>query len=153
MTTAPATLSDLLGSLAGAHPDLPAVFRADGAEIGAGYHVTELKLADISSIDCIGRQSRFAEAQMQLLDGQDGETLTVGKISTILNRSMAALPGLGDAPLSIEFAHGNRGLARYRLGAPEISDRRVRLPLVADRARCKPATELSCCGAASACCA
>lgn len=153
MPSAPATLSDLIGSLAGARPDLPAIFLADGAEIGAGYHITELKLADISSIDCGGRQTRFAETQMQLLDGQDGEALTVGKVGSILNRSVDALPGLAEAPLSVEFAHGNRGLGRYRLGAPEVSGGQVRLPLLEDRAQCKPMAEQSCCGGKSACCA
>lgn len=152
MTSAPATLSELVQTLSDARPDLPATFRTGAAEIGAGYHVTELKLADIDSIDCAGRRARWSEALLQLLDGQDGQRLTAGKVAAILRRSLAEIPGLADAPLAVEFAHGNRGLARYRLGTPEFAGSRIVLPLIDERALCKPATELSCCGAASTCC-
>ena len=153
MAPAPATLSELLSVLNDQRPDLRAVFHTADTEIGPGYHVTELKLADIESVDCGGRRAQWSEAQLQLLDGQDGERLTVGKVASILQRSLAAIPRLADAPMSVEFAPGNRGLGRYRLGKPLAAGEKLLLPLVEDRAQCKPAVELSCCGAGSACCA
>ena len=152
MPPAPATLNEFIDTLSNAAPHAAAVFQADGRDIGPGYHITELKLADIHSIDCGGRQARWQEAQLQLLDGQDGERLTVGKVRGILEQSRAALPGLGAVPLSVEFAHGNRGLQRFTLGAPDAGPDRVGLPLINVAAQCKPAVETGCCGAGSACC-
>ncbi len=151
MPSAPATLAEFVEILSGSNPDAAAVFHTQSSEIGRGYHITELKLADVQSIDCGGRQNRWQEAQLQLLDGQDGARLTVGKVASILTRSRAAIPALADVPLSVEFAPGNRGLQRYRIGVPETAGDRMRLPLIDERAQCKPAVEMACCGAGSGC--
>jgi hypothetical protein len=147
----PATLTDLMADLSRAASNTPAVFRTEAGDIGAGYHVTELKLHDINSIDCGGRLARWKEAQLQLLDKADGEHLTAGKVHAILSRCLQALPGLADVPLSVEFAPGNRGLARYNLGAVTERGDRLELPLIDDQALCKPAAETGCCGP-TACC-
>ncbi|MEM8579812.1 MAG: DUF6428 family protein [Pseudomonadota bacterium] len=153
MTSQAATLAALLKTLSAQEQNAQAVFQIEGRDIGAGYHVTELKLAHIDSIDCGGRTNRWAEAQMQLLDGQDGSWITVGKLQEILRRSVQSLPGLAEVPLSIEFAPENRGLSRFTLGdvRSKATDR-VMLPLIASGAACKPALETGCCASAQACC-
>lgn len=100
--------------------------------------MTELKLADIRGIDCGGRQDAWQEAVLQLLDGCGRQHMAVGKLRGILAKSSAALPGLGDAPLHVEFAHGNTALQRYELGAPSLTDGRVVVPLTRGAAQCKP---------------
>lgn len=157
MSAAPATLAELLPQLSAAPADAPVVFRTPQGEIGAGYHLTELKLAQINSIDCGGNLNDWTETQLQVLDGQIGAHLQVGKITEILQRSAKALPGLMEARLSIETAPGNQGLGRYSIGSVQVSDDRVLVDLSADRATCKPVQSMtmSCCAAGaaqSACC-
>ncbi len=152
MNTFPATLRDLAAALAKVPAETPTVFVTDEGDIGGGYHVTELKLADIESIDCGARQDRWREAQVQLLDGQGRSYMTAGKLAGILDKSLSMLPGLAEVPFSVEFAHGNRGLSRYTLGAPVTEGARITLPLAAERAQCKPLAQrpnfaaAGCCG-------
>ncbi|WP_425092776.1 DUF6428 family protein [Tropicimonas sp. S265A] len=142
MPPAPATLTDLIADLSAQDPEAAAVFQLDGRDIQAGYHVTELKLARIDGIDCGGRRSHWQEAQMQVLDGYGGKWMRAGKLAGILRQSAEALPGLADAPLSVEFAPGNAHLARYHLGPLGTdAEGRLTLPLVATRAVCKPAED------------
>lgn len=150
MSHGPATLSDLAAVLAAVPAETSAVFVTSEGDIGGGYHVTELKLAEIASIDCGARRGRWREAQMQLLDGHGRTHMNAGKLAAILDRSISAMPGLAEVPFTIEFAHGNRGLSRYRLGIPVPEKERVTLPLAAEHAQCKPAAQhagtAACCG-------
>ena len=150
----------LLNTLKKLPADLPLIFQtADGA-IGAGYHVTEFKLAEVDSIDCGGRLASWTEAALQLLDGRGDHHMKVGKFNGILEQSIARLDGLGESPLQVEFAHENNGMRIYDLSAPELSGGAVAIRLSDVRAHCKPALEHAfkaqtsgCCGAsASACC-
>lgn len=144
MTTLPATLSDLALALDACPPDLPVKLRTQSGVIGAGYHVTELKLAQIQSIDCAGRLSTWEESLIQVLDAEDGDPLVAGKVAAILRRSAAALPDLADAPMAYELSPGNLGLARYHLTGLSMDGDSLLLDLGSDRAQCKPATDMAC---------
>lgn len=150
----------LLNALRKMPADLPLVFRTGAGAIGEGYHVTELKLADVNSIDCGGRLASWTEAALQLLDGRGGNHMKLGKFNAILEQSIARVNGLGESPLQVEFAHENRGMRIYELAVPVLDDGVVSIRLSEVRANCKPALEHTlradapaCCGsAASACC-
>jgi len=122
MQNAPTTLAEVSAALAKVPADLPAVFTTDAGDIGGGYHVTELKLADVQSIDCMARQSSFREAQVQILDGHGGKHMAAGQLHKIISQSLKAIPDLAKVPFSVEFAPGNQGLSRYALGAPFTAD-------------------------------
>lgn len=151
------TLEDLPG-------EAPLVFSTDQGDIGDGYHVTELKLAHVTGIDCGARLSNWTEATLQLLDGEGGGHMPAGKFAAILKQSMARVTGLGNVPLQVEFDHGNRGKRIYQLVAPELRDGRIVVALRNTRAHCKPALDRAmalgssagCCGTnaagASGCC-
>ena len=133
------------------------IFATNDGPIGAGYHVTELKLADIRSIDCGARQSAWTEATLQLLDGHGGGHMTVGTFRGIADKSLGALPGLSHAPLSVEFAPGNNGLRLYQIEAVDNEDSATVVRLKDLTALCKPAHAVksdgsSCCGPESAAC-
>ena len=140
--------------------DLPLIFQTGDGSIGAGYHVTEFKLAEVGSIDCGGRLASWTEAALQLLDGHGGSHMKVGKFNGILEQSIARLKGLGDCPLQVEFAHENKGMRIYDLSVPELNGETVAIRLSDVRAHCKPALEHlsgaetgACCGSsASGCC-
>ncbi|MEL6792673.1 MAG: DUF6428 family protein [Pseudomonadota bacterium] len=132
------TLDDLLSQLETADSAAPVLISADGAPIGDGYHITELKRADVTSIDCGGRISSWREAELQIFDGAGGGAMPAGKMAGIIRKSVAAVEGLGGAPLRVEFGAENRGLRRYSLSELTIDSGVVEIALISDRAACKP---------------
>lgn len=116
------------------------LFEAEGDTVGRGYHLTELRLARISSIDCGGQTDAWDETQMQVLDAPGQTAMSAGKMIAILTRSAAEVAGLADAPLNVEFSPGNQGLGRYRLGMPRGGDGFVTIPLTPLGPECKAMT-------------
>jgi hypothetical protein len=143
-----ATLQELVDTLAGYDPAAALTFETEAGPIGDGYHITELKRADIASIDCMGRLDAWRETVMQVLDGAEGAPMRLGVFSKIAAKSKTALPDLFNSPLFVEFAPHNQGLGRYRIGEIAVADGRVSVRLAKDRAVCKPAAEVEagCCG-------
>lgn len=146
------TINDFLQTLADNPADAPVVFTTKQGEIGGGYHVTELKLAHITGIDCAARRDEWAEASIQLLDGGGGTHMAVGKLSNILAQSKKHVKGLGEADMHFEFAHNNAGLQRYSMHSSITANGRVEIQLDTQRAVCKPAQDSvsisgsGCCG-------
>ena len=149
----PQTLGQLVEALE-AFPEHALVFRSGEGDIGGGYHVTELKQASIKSIDCGGRPDQWVETIVQLLDGNVGTHMAVGKFIAIARKSEAALPGLSEAPLMIEFSIGNHSLHRKTVTDIDANDNRVIVKLGDLSATCKPLVDWkntiagSCCGSA-----
>ena len=146
----PQTLGQLIEALE-AFPEHALVFRSSDGDIGGGYHVTELKQASIKSIDCGGRTDQWVETIVQLLDGDHGTHMAVGKFISIARKSEAALQGLSEAPLMIEFSIGNHNLHRKTVTGIDADDDRVTVKLGNLSATCKPlvdwknAMAISCC--------
>ncbi len=138
MATQLATLDDVVTVATTFETGKPLIFTTDEGDIGPGYHVTELKHLSVNSIDCGGRMSAWTEAQLQLLDGNAGGHMSVGKFIGIAKHSAAALPELGKVPISVEFAPGNRGLRRYLIDGLHEDPTSVRVKLIEDGAACKP---------------
>ena len=133
--------------------DRKLIFTTGDHEIGSGFHVTELKLADTRSIDCGANQSSWTESTIQLLDGHGGTHMTVRKFAGIVDQSVRAMPGLADAKLRIEYAPGNVGKHIHHIGAVERADDAVHVTLQNDQALCKPATSSAAvCSVQKACC-
>lgn len=133
------TLDELLAATRSLPGDLPLVFATEDGPIGAGYHVTELKLANIVSIDCGARTSSWSESVLQLLDGQGRDHMPVGKFAAILAQSLRAVDGLGTGPTFVEFGHQNAGMQIFQPTAPERGSTAVTIHLEPVRAQCKPA--------------
>lgn len=147
------TLSAIATQLKPLDPDAPLIWRTDAGPIAGGYHVTELKLARIRSIDCGARQSAWTEARLQLLDGGGGDSdhMVAGRFLQILGQSLKQLPDLADAPLIVEYAPENSGLHNYAAGNIAVRDGQITIDLVDDSAMCKPAQDVgkACCGPTS----
>lgn len=162
-------LNDFLEALIGLPADAPLIFSTEDGEIGAGYHITEFKIAQVTSIDCGANLDSWAEAALQLLDGEGGSHMTNGKFAGILAASINRVAGLGDVPVHVEFAHKNQGMRQFQLGVPVRNGTAIHVALSDNRAHCKPAKAAKratgviakpetsgCCGAkpnAAACCA
>ncbi|WP_428644244.1 DUF6428 family protein [Roseibium sp.] len=135
------TPNQLLETLSAMPAEAPLVFATQEGAIGAGYHVTELKHAQVTSIDCGGRVAIWQEVALQLLDGEGRDHMPVGKFAAIVRQSIAKIRDLADCRMHVEFAHGNQGLRIFQLARPELSDGAVGLQLSEGRAHCKPAME------------
>jgi len=152
MTEAPATPGDLIDRLETHDAALAVVFRTDEGEMGGGFHLTEMKLAIIDSMDCAGRRHHWAEAVMQLLDGAGDKSMSVGKLTGILRRCTDELAGLDDAPLFVEGAVHNRGMMRFHVASVAADAGRVHIALAPETALCKPARAFSRAKVDTACC-
>lgn len=133
------TFAELLTRLQSQDPIKPLAFTTADGEIGAGYHVTELRHSISKGIDCGGNVETWEDAKLQLLDGQGPTHMTVGKFTNIIQKSLSAMPELRNASLLVEFGHNNEQLALMSLHGPEVSDETVELFLGDARAVCKPA--------------
>lgn len=139
--TPPATLAELVDRIASA-PDGAVRFVGDDFALRPGYHVTEIKLAAIRSLDCGRGTDRWDEAVIELLDGPDDERtsarehMRAAKLAAIAGAAVRHVPAVADATPVFEFGVG--ALRRYGVAAVERGeggDVTVRLaPLTA---RCK----------------
>ncbi|MEL7166205.1 MAG: DUF6428 family protein [Pseudomonadota bacterium] len=151
------TLSGLLHDLQLYDAALPLVFETKDGEISPGYHVTELIHFAAKGIDCGGRTDSWQETRLQLLDGQGSDHMTVGKFSSIMAKSVSAMPELADVPLKVEFGHDNTNLQIMTLSSPEHRADRIVIGLGKMRATCKPGERASkhvagssqCCGSSN----
>ena len=116
----------------------PLIFVTEDGPINAGYHVTEVKLASVQSLDCGARRSSWNEVVIQLLDGSGQDFMTAGKFTGILKKATTKLEGLDDAALKFEFSNGNKGLRILEPGNPVATENAVSLPLGNANAVCKP---------------
>ena len=134
-----ATLASLLSQLDLAQPEDILSFKTPNGPLRTGFHLTELKQANFKSIDCCGRLSDWKETHLQILDGEGGPEMTVGKAIRIIHASVNAIEGLENAPLVIEFGHDNLGMMRYEPKNISRSAGTVSIDLAPVTAVCKPA--------------
>jgi hypothetical protein len=137
------TLAEMKEILNQKNIDAPLIFSTATEEIGVGYHVTEIKASDISSIDCAGNVSRWTETALQLLDGSHGTHMKVGKFIRILDHSFGAIDALRESPAFVEFAPKNKGLGKYELTPDETGSEIARFTLIAAHDQCKPSLSKS----------
>ncbi|MEL6296930.1 MAG: DUF6428 family protein [Pseudomonadota bacterium] len=136
------TLEQLLGALQPSG-EAALVFSADGVPIQAGYHVTEIKHAEIQSLDCGRGAHQWSELIVQLLDGAGGDRthMPASKFVEIAQAGLAHVPGAQSADLKFEFASANGALHRYEIAdVRRESDGTVVVALQAERAQCKAAS-------------
>ncbi|MEM9434002.1 MAG: DUF6428 family protein [Pseudomonadota bacterium] len=133
------TLAGLLKDLERDDPSHSLVFETKAGEISPGYHITELKYSTSKGIDCAGHIENWTEARLQLLDGRGSSHMTVGKFSSIISKSLHAMPELQHASLMVEFGHDNTDLQLMSLNSSQREGSRVVIRLGNSRAQCKPA--------------
>lgn len=99
------------------HPDLDLQFQyADMQWVDAAYHITEIKQAPITSVDCGGVMNKWTEVIVQLYEPENTRQLRsmkVKKAMGIIELVEKALPLSEDAIVKIEF--GNAGFDTRQL--------------------------------------
>lgn len=154
------TLTELRAELSRHAPELPIVFTTESGEIAGGFHVTELKHQSVRSIDCGGNRHAWEEVVLELLDGSGGAHMALGRLASILDRSLAEIPELAVPPVSVDYAPANRGLRRHAVASVAVEAGRLVIALREGQAQCKPRSQSGarpttsgqggCCGRAAA---
>lgn len=165
-------LADLRGALTG-HETVPLVFTYAGRTIQPGYHVTEIKSAQLSALDCGGNPDSWTETILQVEDVPaskgDGYML-VGKFLSILGRVERTLALAPASRVTIEISRPAEAMQIFDIADIDVSPERLTLTLALRPAICKPrhrafegartsndrAPASACCqpsSGASACCA
>ena len=125
--------------------DAALVFCAGDQSIRPRYHVTEIKCAEVQSIDCGRGAEQWTEVTVQLLDGPaaaGGEYMTAAKFSGIATAAGKLSPVTEEHRLFFEFAPGNGPLRKYRATKLERDVGRAVVQLSAETAVCKPLARL-----------
>ncbi len=129
-------------------PDTSLVFSTDGNEIKRGYHVTEIKRAQVASLDCQRGSDEWQEVTIQLLDGMALPTQKHMPVEKFLGIVKPSLADQGEHRLYFEFAPGNGAFHKLSIDGIETGDTQTTIRLSALTPECKPMTK-----ALSACCA
>jgi hypothetical protein len=92
-----------------ANPNLTLQFKyAENEWVGAAYHITEIKQAPITSVDCGGVINKWTEVIVQLWEPQgkpQDRAMQVGKALSIIELVENALPLNPDGIVKIEFGN------------------------------------------------
>src|SRR6478735_5003281 len=92
-----------------ANPQLTLQFQyAEDKWVDASYHITEIKLAPITSVDCGGVMNKWTEVIVQLWEPQDEDkenAMLVSKALSIVNLVEKTLSLDADAMVKIEFGN------------------------------------------------
>ncbi|MEM9421072.1 MAG: DUF6428 family protein [Pseudomonadota bacterium] len=146
--------SQFVDELSGHEPGAKLLFYVDGVPIGTGFHVTEVLHRRVAAIDCGGNRDGWDEAVLQILDGNAGEQMVVGKLLGILRQCTGKIPALLNTPLYAEFGFDNANLQRFVVNYVSSDEGGVRIELGAVQAKCKPMSTMAQqpCGDAQACC-
>lgn len=142
------------------YADKPLVFHYGGRTIASGYHVTEVKAARLSSLDCGANPEEWSETIIQLWDVEEESAthMRAGKFLGILSQ-VAKRVAVDDHGLLV-FEAGDRAspMQIFTVGAVMARGSHVEVMLAPRPATCKPrergleeaagATTASCCGPA-----
>ena len=128
------------------------VFSMNGTEIRRGYHVTEIKHAQVSSLDCRRGTDEWHEVIIQLLDGMSLPTTKHMPVARFIDIVKPSLPVEVDHQLYFEFAPGNAGIQKATVDRVASDGDKITVYLQPLTPECKPMTRAiaSCCS--SSCC-
>ena len=143
MLRSPATLGQLMETFKPLADGAGVVFHTDEGEIGAGYHVTELKLAHFDSTDFGGNRHRLVgspSAAARRAGVRPHARRQVHRHSA--QKCLETIDELRDVPVYVEFALENCGIERFRIEDIEVDGNHIAIALEPGNAACKPALAL-----------
>jgi len=133
-----------------ANPDLHLQFRYDKDRfVDTSFHITEIKLAPITSVDCGGVMNKWTEVIMQLWEPgikQTDRSMKVNKALSIIDVVEKMLPLDTDATVKIEF--GNSQFDTRQMFPAELlaEGDTLTVNLSPDYVQCKAITRGGTCG-------
>ena len=144
---------ELIKSLRNA-ADRPVVFmNEDGTTIHGGYHLTEVKAAEFSTVDCGAQKNRWNETIVQLWvpEGEESdEFMTAQKFLSIYDKVSKMIDVDPDAEIRVEYGDENFFPSNYHVDSINADGESVRVTLRPPQTTCKArdrraATGAGCC--------
>jgi hypothetical protein len=133
-----------------AEPGLTLQFQyAENQWVDAAYHITEIKQAPITSVDCGGVMNKWTEVIVQLWEpqGQDQDrAMQVSKALSIVNLVEKALPLDHDAIVKIEFGNTQFDTRQMLPKSLLVSGDNLIVDLRPDAVQCKAIERGGSCG-------
>jgi hypothetical protein len=135
------------------HPDQYLQFQyAEGIFVDQAFHITEIKQAPITSVDCGGVMNKWTEIIVQLyepLAEQQDRSMKVEKALSIINLVERALPLDGFATVKIEFGNSTFDTRQMLPNAIITERENLVVDLRADTVQCKANERGGSCGPAA----
>lgn len=145
---------------------------AANEKVHPSFHITEIKQANITSVDCGGKRNVWTEIIVQLWEPtlQDTErSMKISKALSIIELVEKTLPLNSNSPVKIEFGNDTFNTRQMHPQDFEIKGDEIIVKLQADKTQCKaidrgdtcgtpkPKVKLSeiqnsCCSPESSCC-
>ncbi len=132
---------DNLVSTLRSNPDLPVMITQNEHTIMPGYHITEVKMAAVNSLDCGQGTDQWRELVIQLLDGNadsSGGYMQSKKMMGILDQALKSSHSDDSTHLYFEFTPGNAALQKSRVSGIEVVNNTITIALATVSAQCKP---------------
>lgn len=104
------------------------------------YHITEFKLANIQSVDCGGKSDSWSEIILQVLEPKvekDTESMTLGKVNSILKKVTTSMDIPEEATLRIEFGNETSAMRQYFVSEMRPKDSSFLIQLKDGKTECK----------------
>jgi hypothetical protein len=112
----------------------------DGKFVDASFHITEIKQAPITSVDCGGIMNRWTEVIVQLYEPtteRQERSMKVEKALSIIKLVEKALPLDGLATVKIEFGNTTFDTRQMLPNQITIQSENLVVDLLADTVQCK----------------
>lgn len=136
------------------NPELTLQFQyAENKWVDASYHITEIKQAPITSVDCGGVVNNWTEVIVQLFEPtneQQEKAMKVNKALSIINVVEKALPLDGDAMVKIEFGNATFDTRQMLPNSITVQDENLLVNLQPDAVQCKAIDRGGSCGTPTA---
>ncbi|MFD2164211.1 DUF6428 family protein [Paradesertivirga mongoliensis] len=133
-----------------AHTDKHLDFRyAENSLVDTSYHITEIKLAPITSVDCGGKMNQWTEVIVQLwepFDKSSERAMKVSKALSIISLVEKALPLDEKATVKIEFGNSEFDTRQMYPGQFIVSGDSLTVDLQPDFTQCKAIGRGGSCG-------
>lgn len=142
------------------HPEKDLQFQyAENKWVAPSYHITEVKQAPITSVDCGGKLNNWTEVIVQLwepTEKQQERAMKVRKGLSIIELVEKAMPLDGDATIKIEFGNSHFDTRQMYPGKFVTDGENLIVNLQPDFTQCKAISRGGNCGASAMdgqCCA
>jgi hypothetical protein len=132
------------------HPDLHLQFKyTEDKWVDASYHITEIKQAPVTSVDCGGVLNRWTEIIVQLWipeNQQENSAMTVSKALSIVSVVENMLPLDPEGIVKIEFGNSVFDTRQMFPKLPMVSGENLIVDLQPDAVQCKAIGRGESCG-------
>ena len=132
---------------------------AENQWVDQSYHITEIKSAPVTSVDCGGKMNSWTEIIVQLWEPAEKQTeraMKAGKAMSIIELVERSLPLNPLATVKIEFGNSAFDTRQMFPGEIRIGDDSLIVDLRPDQVQCKAISRDGSCGTTEtgeACCA